>query len=311
MNKASALYLVILAIASIGSLAFIGPHGYMLMPALSAIIIRYFFYDKRFQDANLHLGEAKDYFSAFSVGLLVTGSSYAMATLKWDLALKDLICLDIFSRLIYAFGEEFGWRGLFYPQLLKGGAWPGYIIGGLIWFLWRMPILTGHAKAYILILAPYTILFGIYLTYVYVKSQSIFVTAFANGIIGSPGHLAKFKDPLGVAMGYTLLMAGIVVYLHSSKKLASVEDVFCSVSAQSGLPCLACHVFHRSVEKKYIRALLKGGAVDEDGAKTLEELGLESSFLLEGLVERGVVTSSVDGRYYLTHGEALDDPAEG
>lgn len=64
--------------------------GYMLTPALAAVITRLFFYKKKFSDAKLRFGKAKDYLKFWLYSILIAVLSYlvyyAIGAIKWDLS---------------------------------------------------------------------------------------------------------------------------------------------------------------------------------------------------------------------------------
>ncbi len=152
---------------------------YMFIPAVAAIITRLFFYRPRFADAHLGLGRLSDYFRFWAITLGVILLSYVFYTLlgaiTWDLSGESFLSqlraqmelsgkniddlpdgitpkmmlvfffiggLTIFNipTVITGFGEEFGWRGFMFPQLCQSRLLGGFIIGGLIWFLWHVPL---------------------------------------------------------------------------------------------------------------------------------------------------------------------------
>ena len=115
-----------------------------------------------------------------------------------------------------AFGEEAGWRGYMMPKLLKlfgaddnknlRGKILAVIVGGIIWGLWHAPLTcTGHnfgtdypgfpfvgiAKMCLL-----CILLGIILTYITVKSGSVWPAAIMHAVNNtSPGIMNGFLNP--------------------------------------------------------------------------------------------------------------------
>lgn len=155
--------------------------GYMLTPALAAIITRLFFYEGSFKDANLRFGRATDYLKVWLAALGITAVSYLLYTLlgavRWDrsgmafmermaasgmpaaamleglppgftvqtmlllFTLGGLTVFNILPGLITGFGEEFGHRGLMFPLLHRINPWLGLIGGGLIWFAWHLPLM--------------------------------------------------------------------------------------------------------------------------------------------------------------------------
>lgn len=52
--------------------------GYMMTPALAAIIVRIFFYEGKFSDAKLRMGKVKDYFRYWALSFSLTILSYAL-----------------------------------------------------------------------------------------------------------------------------------------------------------------------------------------------------------------------------------------
>jgi membrane protease YdiL (CAAX protease family) len=64
--------------------------GYMLTPALAAILTRLFFYTPRFKDAYLRFGRLLDYLKVWSLALSITAMSFGLYTLfgaiEWDLS---------------------------------------------------------------------------------------------------------------------------------------------------------------------------------------------------------------------------------
>ncbi len=51
------------------------------------------------------------------------------------------ILLSPLLNLVPIFGEEFGWRGYLLPKLLPLGERKAYIISGLIWGVWHIPVI--------------------------------------------------------------------------------------------------------------------------------------------------------------------------
>ena len=153
---------------------------YMLTPALSAIFVRIFFYENKFSDACLSFGKWKWYFQAWTAGVLIsllfsiayilsgsasldfTGQGFieqidhyssenyeemirdipAGMSLVSVLLLYTIGGLTIFNipGIILGFGEEFGWRGFMFPLLYKINPAFAFLGGGLIWFLWHIPL---------------------------------------------------------------------------------------------------------------------------------------------------------------------------
>jgi len=248
--------------------------GYMLTPAIAALITRLFFYKLRFKDANLRFGRAKDYLKYWLFALGITVLSYLMYTLlgaiRWDFsgqvfldrlaeqfaatgqditntlppgftpqmmlwifAIGGLTVFNILPGLITGFGEEFGHRGFMFPALYHIKPWVGFIVGGLIWFAWHIPIsfmipqmVEISLRTAILnftILAIGSVCAFTYLAYVYVKSGSIFVTSIAhiamNNAAASLSYFVVIQDQTLANLGLTLTMLIVVAIMIFQKML--------------------------------------------------------------------------------------------
>jgi membrane protease YdiL (CAAX protease family) len=253
--------------------------GYMLTPALAAILTRLFFYPLRFIDANLRFGRTRDYLKYWIYGLGITALSYGIYTLlgavHWDFSgqvflerlaeqfaatgqdisdtlppgftpqimlwvffISGLTVFNILPGLITGFGEEFGHRGFMFPVLYRIKPWMGFIIGGLLWFVWHIPISFMIPQAVevplwtsilnYLILAVGSVCTFAYLAYVYVKSGSIFVTSIAHIAMNnagiSLGYFVIIKDQTLANLGLTLTML-IVATIMVSRKLLVFDEL--------------------------------------------------------------------------------------
>ncbi len=248
--------------------------GYMMTPAIAALITRLFFYPPRFKDANLRFGRAKDYLKYWLIALGITAISYLMYTLlgaiRWDFTgevflerlseqftatgqdindtlppgftpqmmlwiftIGGLTVFNIMPGIITGFGEEFGHRGFMFPVLYRIRPWIGFIIGGLFWFAWHIPIsfmvpqtvevTLGTTLLNSLILAVGSLCTFAYLAYVYVKSGSIFVTSIAhiamNNAASALSYFVIIQNQTTANLGLTLTMLGVVTFLITRKML--------------------------------------------------------------------------------------------
>jgi len=247
--------------------------GYMMTPAIAALITRLFFYEPRFTDANLRFGHSRDYLKYWSFALGITALSYGMYTLmgaiRWDFTghvfldrlaeqfattgqnmtdtlppgftpqtmlwiftIGGLTVFNIMPGLISGFGEEFGHRGFMFPALYRIKPWVGFIVGGLLWFAWHVPIsfmipqtveipVWASILNY-LILAVGSVCTFAYLAYVYVRSESVFVTSIAhiamNNAASSLSYFVIIQNQTLANLGLTLTML-IVVAIMFAKKL--------------------------------------------------------------------------------------------
>lgn len=90
--------------------------------------------------------------------------------------------------IIFGFGEEFGWRGFLQSELFKSGRIRGVFILGLIWGVWHYPVIwmghnyPGQPVWGSAVMTAYTVLLGIVLSYVMLKTRAIWLVAFLHAI---------------------------------------------------------------------------------------------------------------------------------
>lgn len=147
-----------------------------------------------------------------------------------------LTIFNIMPGIIIGFGEEFGHRGFMFPQLYKIKPWIGIIIGGVVWYAWHLPLalIIPQTLQYPLwqnlfnffILAIGSVCTFTYLAYIYVKSQSVWVTSLAriamNNSAASFSYFAIIQNQILANVGLVLTMIIVVAILYLKKEL----DVF-------------------------------------------------------------------------------------
>ena len=113
----------------------------------------------------------------------------------WLLAGQSLVG-GITINAILAFGEEVGWRGFLLRELRALGFWKASLLIGLIWGPWHAPLTLFAGHNY-----PSTPVFGVFmmtvfcmlsspiLSFITVKSRSIFPAAFFHGVMNGSGSL--------------------------------------------------------------------------------------------------------------------------
>ena len=106
----------------------------------------------------------------------------------------SLTLAPLFNTL-FALGEELGWRGYLLPKLLPLGQVPAMIISGVIWGFWHTPaILQGHNYPGYGILGVgmmivFTVLLGIFLSWLFIKTGSSWAPALAHGAVNAVAGL--------------------------------------------------------------------------------------------------------------------------
>jgi membrane protease YdiL (CAAX protease family) len=131
--------------------------------------------------------------------------------------------------MVFAFGEEAGWRGFLLNALKDKGFFKASLIIGVIWGVWHLPvIIQGHnyGKYHVIgifMMTAWTVLLSPLFTYVVYKTGSVLSAAIMHGVINAaPGiALAYIKGGDELTMGITgfagflgliVINAGIFIY---------------------------------------------------------------------------------------------------
>lgn len=137
-----------------------------------------------------------------------------------------LFCASVliapFLNSLFAFGEEYGWRGFLLPQLLPLGRWPAHLIGGLIWGLWHAPIVLmgfnypGHPWAGVVWMCGLTTLMGIFESEWTLRYDSVLLASFIHGAFNSQAYgiwrvIVPDAHPLLGGFGGLAGLAGLAV----------------------------------------------------------------------------------------------------
>ena len=94
---------------------------------------------------------------------------------------------------IFAFGEEWGWRGFLLPKLLPLGQWPALILTGTLWGIWYSPVvLLGynyplHPKFGVLLMTIFCVIFGVLLGWLRLATGSVWPAAIGHGALNAVG----------------------------------------------------------------------------------------------------------------------------
>lgn len=100
-----------------------------------------------------------------------------------------------FVNLLFAFGEEWGWRAYLLPKLLPLGFRPASIIVGVVWGVWHWPLIAmgvNYGSGYIgypvtgfVLMALFTVVSGVFLAWVAVREGSVWSAALGHGSINA------------------------------------------------------------------------------------------------------------------------------
>jgi uncharacterized protein len=137
-----------------------------------------------------------------------------------------LTVFNILPGMITGFGEEFGHRGFMFPALYRIRPWVGIIGGGLIWYAWHWPVMliapqtavvpVGETILIFMVLGVGSLCTFVYLAYVYVRTRSVWVAAFAHIVMNNSAsafsYFAVLQNQLLANIGLSLAMS-IVAYI--------------------------------------------------------------------------------------------------
>ena len=152
-----------------------------------------------------------------------------------------------FVNMLFAVGEEAGWRGTMYPILKdRFGITRGRLLGGAIWGVWHWPImlLTGYEYGTTywgapvtgsLLFCVITIAMGILFDFLYEKTNCIWVPALCHGAINAfAGVPTLFLNPayadklllgplmIGVISGLPLMLTAFIISIREKNTIMKV-----------------------------------------------------------------------------------------
>lgn len=240
----------------------------MLGPGIAAILVTLFIARQPFSTLRLKtLGQKRYYFWAWFLAplmavltlaatvLLGTGTFDPNITFMRDalaqspqgqelpsveilLAIQLAFALTLapFINLLFAMGEELGWRGFLLPQLMPLGEWKALLLSGAIWGIWHAPAIVLHGHNFpehpylgVLVMTIGCMLLGVLFGWLYLKTKSPWAPALAHGAFNAIAPAAiLFLKPEGLDMalgGNPLGLAGwipmalIILVLVAIKQL--------------------------------------------------------------------------------------------
>ena len=134
-------------------------------------------------------------------------SVWAIVSLQMAVALT----IGPLFNTLFAMGEELGWRGYLMPTLLPLGQMRAILISGAVWGVWHAPaILQGHNypdHPYwgVLLMVGFCVLFGIFLSWIYLRALSPWAPALGHGSLNAAaGFPLLFLPGVNMALGGTL-----------------------------------------------------------------------------------------------------------
>jgi membrane protease YdiL (CAAX protease family) len=142
--------------------------------------------------------------------------------------------------IVFAVGEEIGWRGFLLPRLMGAGMrqWQALLTSGVIWGLWHAPVIL-HGHNYpehpylgVLLMTVFCVLLGVVFGWLQLASGSVWVPALAHGslnaIAGLPillltKHDGAFGGTLASVVGW-FPIAAFVAWLYWTRRLPVTKE---------------------------------------------------------------------------------------
>ena len=198
-------------------LAWFGPAAVTLVCAVLFYLVIPSRFDPTFGYLTAQLGEYAELFP------------YPMSVLA-VIQLIQAVTYAPFLNMILAVGEESGWRGYMTPYLSRrfGRVW-GLLLSGVIWAVWHWPLILLAGYEYgagyfgapftgMLVMCLFTTALGILFSWLYDRSESIWVPALAHGALNAAaglGVLVLNTDVTSLILGPTPagLLAGIPLFI--------------------------------------------------------------------------------------------------
>jgi membrane protease YdiL (CAAX protease family) len=153
--------------------------------------------------------------------------------------IAQALILGPLINIVFAMGEELGWRSFLLSRLLPLGQWKALLISGAIWGVWHAPAIAqghnypDHPILGILLMTVFCIFLGIIIGWMYLNTRSPWVAALAHGSINAwvglpflflkPGFDTAFGGMLTSIPGW-IAMGLFIGWLVLTKRLPVREQ---------------------------------------------------------------------------------------
>jgi membrane protease YdiL (CAAX protease family) len=135
---------------------------------------------------------------------------------------------------LFAFGEEFGWRGYLLPRLGPLGQFQAAILVGVIWGLWHAPVIVqdgynfpGHPWLGVGGMVLFTVAASLVFAWLRFRSDSVFPSTLAHGALNAQAGfvvlaLSRTDSLLGAPVGLVGVVpfAAFAAWLVASARLS-------------------------------------------------------------------------------------------
>lgn len=127
---------------------------------------------------------------------------------------------------LFAFGEEYGWRGVLAEELAPLGRFRSHLLIGVIWGLWHAPVIVGlgynfgeHWLAGILLMVAWCVPLGFVLAWAAAR-QGVFAAAVGHGVVNGTVAVTTLAlvgastlvAPVGIAAAIGTALVALVLW---------------------------------------------------------------------------------------------------
>ena len=176
---------------------------------------------------------------------LTTGSTNLSALVLIGAA---VLVIAPFVNGIFAFGEEFGWRGYLLPRLYdRIGTWPAIVSVGIVWGVWHAPLILLDGLNYpthrwlgLGLTTIFCIAMSAFFAALRLRSNSIWPSTLAHGALNAQASVVTvllapmegvLNAPIGLLGALPFALAALVL-LRARPSAASFPDLL----PRTGLP---------------------------------------------------------------------------
>lgn len=204
---------------------------YMIIPAVMAVVVQKFLFKQPVKDLGTSFQLNGWYFVAWVLPVVMAlgtvlfesmmpGVVYAGTPELLGRKVFYALTTNTLFTLLFAFGEELGWRGFLWNELKQLGFLKACVAVGVIWSLWHAPlILAGYnfpqnpAIGFLLFTVECILLSGL-LVFLRIKANSIFAPTICHAAFNGSALLvaAGFSGGSDLLMGQCGL-SGIIVLI--------------------------------------------------------------------------------------------------
>ena len=214
----------------------------MFVPLVVSVLLTKFYLKRTLSSFGINKGTSiKYYLAAYFYPFLVVGFGVllfvimGLGTLRTDLDLIfptqygipiyiyliNYTIAPIFPNSLFAFGEEYGWRGYLQELLLeKFSILKTLLITGVIWGLWHAPIIAmgynynQYPLPGVFLFVLWTTFVGIFFGWLKIKSKSVLTAALAHGAINAyVGFGIIFAQTNNQLLGVPFGAPGLLAFL--------------------------------------------------------------------------------------------------